>query len=89
MRGVEAGSGLVERIDHNHRGPNRARALECALQRVGEQDRAQPLTLVIAGVLIKRRGRVLRNPGQLRARPRLSLRPYDTKCPIKCKLLQL
>ncbi|MGB7043369.1 MAG: hypothetical protein WBD65_00165, partial [Methylocella sp.] len=46
-------------------------------------------SLVIAGGLIKRRGRALRNPGQLRARPRLMLRPYDTKCPIKCKLLHV
>src|SRR3984893_2453612 len=45
-------------------------------------------SFVIVGVLIKRRGRALRNPGQLRARPRLSLRPYDTKCPIKYQLLQ-
>src|SRR5580704_9791419 len=30
-----------------------------------------------------RGGRALRNPGQLRARPRLTLRPYDTKCRIK------
>ncbi|MGB6699237.1 MAG: hypothetical protein WBE80_11155, partial [Methylocella sp.] len=46
-------------------------------------------SLVIAGGLIKRRGQALRNPGQLRARPRLMLRPYDTKCPIKYQLLQL
>jgi transposase len=45
-------------------------------------------SFVIVGVLIKRRGRALRNPGQLRARPRLSLRPYDTECPIKYQLVQ-
>ena len=36
VRGVEAGCTFVERIDHDHRGPNRASALERALQRVGE-----------------------------------------------------
>jgi len=45
-------------------------------------------SFVNVGVLIKRRGRALRNPGQLRARPRLSLRPYDNKCPIKYQLVQ-
>ena len=44
-------------------------------------------TFVNVGVLIKRRGRALRNPGQLH-RPRLSLRPYDAKCPIKYQLVQ-
>jgi hypothetical protein len=28
-------------------------------------------------------GTLPRNPGQLRTRPRLSLRPYDTKCLLK------
>jgi hypothetical protein len=45
-------------------------------------------TFVNVGVLIKRRDRALRNPGQLHARPRLSLRPYDAKCPIKYQLVQ-
>src|SRR4030081_3130218 len=35
-------------------------------------------SFVIVGVLLK-----------LRARPRLSLRPYDTNCPIKCNLLYI
>jgi hypothetical protein len=43
-------------------------------------------TFVIVGVLITRRGRALRNPGPLRARPRLSLRLDDTKCTIKSQL---
>jgi len=36
--------------------------------------------------MIKRRGQTLRNPGPLRARPRLSLRLDDTKCTIKSQL---
>ena len=31
---------------------------------------------------------LIEDPGQLRARRRLMLRPYDTKCPIKYQLLQ-
>jgi hypothetical protein len=34
--------------------------------------------LVIASLPVRRRGRALRNPNQLRARPRLMLRPYYT-----------
>ncbi|MGC2348358.1 MAG: hypothetical protein WA553_00290, partial [Methylocella sp.] len=40
-------------------------------------------SLVIAGGLIKRRGRALRNPGQLRARPRRPSRTRSTLRPAQ------
>jgi hypothetical protein len=43
-------------------------------------------SLVIIGVLLQRRRWAFRHPGQFRARPRLTLRPYDTKCTIKSQL---
>ncbi len=43
-------------------------------------------SFVVAGVFIKRRDQALRNPDQLRAWPRLTLRLYDTKCPIHSQL---
>src|SRR5271163_493702 len=46
-------------------------------------------SLVIIGVLHKTPRPGAPHPRPLRARPRLTLRLYDTKCPIKFQLIQL
>ena len=53
----------------------------CLIRRSGKgaAPRAAFWFLVIIGVPVKRGGWALCNPGQLRARPRLTLRPYDTR----------
>ena len=49
MRRVEPGRGLAQRIDDHHRRSHGTGTLECTLQRVGKQDRAEALTLLLPG----------------------------------------
>jgi type IV secretory pathway VirB10-like protein len=45
MGSVEAGRGLVQRVDHDHRGADRAGAVERAPQRIRQQHGPEPLSL--------------------------------------------
>jgi hypothetical protein len=47
MRRTETGCRLVQSIDDHHRGSHRAGALERALERVGQKERAQTLSLPV------------------------------------------
>jgi hypothetical protein len=49
MRRVEAGCRFVQRVDDHHGRAHRVGALECALQRVGKQDRTEALALLVLG----------------------------------------
>jgi hypothetical protein len=49
MRSVEAGCRFFQRADDHHGRVHRVGAFECALQRVGKQDRAKALALLVLG----------------------------------------